>query len=330
MNADVLPRPPPDEQLAGEAIRVLESGHPGSVWAVSGPPIQCRKSRVIPLAERGGIRQAGLKIYHQAHAANRQAAGLIHGAAMGGGGHAVPALYHHDTSANALLIEWIPAPHLEQALVRAALRPECHWRTLSRVGAWLRDFHAIGGINAGPFDAARYGELLSTRMAASRSGVRDLSRDPLWQRSLGWLQRRLATLDGTEVPIALTHGDFTFTNVLVEPHRITGIDVWADLRLPLVEDLARMFVYLSMGDPLPLRARFGPMPLGARRSQQALLEGYGGLDEASMTVWETVVCFEALARWLALSDRLARRPKLTEYWKRAGVRGVLTSIVGRG
>ncbi len=293
--------------------------------------MQCRKSRVIPLVERGGRRGAGLKIYSDPRVAERQAAGLRLGAAMSNfPGCAAPVLYAHDEDAASLLVEWVPAPHLEWVLVRAAVAPSRHRATLVRVGTWLRNFHSLSGIDDAPFDAARYTTLLAARIASAPAGARELASDAVWTRSLRWLESRLDRLDGRPVPVACIHGDFTFTNILVSPETVTGIDIWADRRLPLVEDLARMFVYLAMGDLFPLRARVGQVPLGERRAQQSLLEGYGGLDERSSSVWEAMVCFEAVARWLALSDRLARRSSPTELWKRAGVRGVLTSIVGRG
>jgi aminoglycoside phosphotransferase (APT) family kinase protein len=331
MSVDVANQADAIEPMLDRAFGVLQRQHPGSRWAVGGAPLECRKSTVLPLVEHGGQGRAGLKIYSEARAAERQAAGLQYAAAMNAfPGYGAPVLYDHDAEAGSLLVEWVQAPHLEQVLVRSAASPSAHCRTIERVGDWLRAFHALGGTVEGEFDSARYRSQLNARMVSATSGLETLRLDPLWVRSVDWLESELDRVDGTLVPLACTHGDFTFTNVLVSRDRVTGIDIWADRWLPLAEDLARMFVYLAMGDLFPLRARLGPVPLDRRRAQRALLAGYGGLDSRSMTVWEVLVCFEALARWLSLSDRLARRESPTERWKRAGVRGVLTSIVGRG
>jgi hypothetical protein len=331
MNALITPDQASCEPMLARAIGVLEQAHPGSRWGVAGPAVECRKSWVVPLGERGGSRRAGLKIYSDARVAERQAAGLRYAAAMNAHpGQGVPTLHDHDAGAPTLLVEWIPAPQLEQVLIRSAANPVAYGRTLERVGLWLKHFHGLGGLDESRFEAARYAGLLEGRMSAASCGLPPVSADPLWQRSLQWLGAELERLDGTPVPFACAHGDFTFTNVLVSPHRVIGIDIWGDRRLPVAEDLARMFVYLAMGDLFPLRARLGPVPLSQRRAQIALLAGYGGLDARSTAVWEVLVCFEALARWLSLSDRLARRESPSERWKRAGVRGVLTSIVGRG
>ena len=331
MNADVLPRIQTSDQRVSGAIAALEARFPGTAWTLSGDSQQCRKSRVVFLASADGVHRAGLKLYADARAARRQGEALLYAAAVDRQqGHAVPALYHLDADAGALLVEWLDAPHLETVLVRSALDPSRHRQTLARVGAWLGDFHSVGHVEPAPFDAERYRRQLATRIAGAEAGARILAADPLWDRSRAWLERQLVLQDGTPVPSGCIHGDFTFTNVLVTPDSVTGIDIWAEPDVPLVEDLARMFVYLAMGDPFPLRGRIGAVPLAGRRAQQALLEGYGGLDLTSASVWETLVCYEALARWLALSDRLARRGSFSERWKRAGLRGVLTSIVGRG
>lgn len=331
MSFDVAIHAGPIEPMLDRAFGVLQQQHPGTSWVVAGVPLECRKSRVIPLVERGGKHRAGLKIYSEARAAERQAAGLQYAAAMNMlPGHGAPTLYDHDPQAASLLVEWVPARHLEQVLVRSVASPSGHCRTIERVGDWLRAFHGLGGIVEGDFDSARYRTQLDARMGAATAGMQALSADPLWRRSLAWLSAELDRLEGAPVPLACTHGDFTFTNVLVSQDRVTGIDIWADRWLPLAEDLARMFVYLAMGDLFPLQARLWPVPLAERRAQQSLLRGYGGFDSRSATVWEALVCFEAMARWLTLSDRLARRESPTERWKRAGVRGVLTSIVGRG
>lgn len=331
MNADVLPRIQVSDLRVRNAIAALVARFPGTAWNLSGDTRQFRKSRVVFLTTADGAHRAGLKLYADTRAAKRQGEALLYGAAVDRQrGHAVPALYHLDAEAGALLVEWLDAPHLEAVLIRSALSPARHRRTLERVGAWLRDFHSAGRIEPGPFEAERYRAQFAARIAGAEAGAGVLRADSLWGRSCAWLERRLERLDGTPVPSGCTHGDFTFTNVLVTPETVTGIDIWAEPEVPLVEDLARMFVYLAMGDPFPLRARVASVPLAARRAQQALLLGYGGLDAASASVWETMVCHEALARWLALSDRLARRGSFSERWKCTGLRGVLTSIVGRG
>lgn len=328
MNSILSPETERVLSVTERAVAVLEREYSGSRWVVHAAVSEARKARVIRLSDSAYSLQAALRLYARPTAARRQAEGLQYAALMNAGhGHGVPRLYAWFEDESALLVEWLQAPHLEAVLVRAALAPVRHRDSVCRVGEWLRHFHALDRIEDAALDAHRYRVLLERRLAAAPAGAAVLATDPVWRQATAWLDAELHLLDGQPVPFARTHGDFTFTNVLVEPSRITGIDIWAEQRLPAAEDLARMFVYLAMGDIFPLRARVMPVALSARRAQQALFEGYGPRVDPRNRTWPLLVCFEALARYLALQDRLVRRKSVSESWKVAGLRGLLTSIV---
>lgn len=328
MNSACPPPPEPIDELLRRAARALGSRFPGSRWLPMPEATPARKSRVFPFREADGSGQALLRIYYQPRAAAQQASALRHGQALraGSGPFSVPELYGVFEAESGVLVERVPHLQLEQFLVRAAAAPARHRAALRLVGGWLRHFHALGPIDEGRFSADRYRALLEARIArASAAGLGILS-EPLWRRAQTWWDHALGTLDGTRLPSALTHGDFTSTNILIGPGRVTGIDLWAEERAPLAEDLARMFVYLAMGDPFPLRARVGAYPLEHRRAAQELLSGYGEDLRPEPAVFHALVGFEAMARWLAIGERLALRNSLPERWKCAGLRGVLTTL----
>ena len=328
MNSTLGPETDRALSVSRRAVEVLQREYPGSRWVIQPDASEARKARVIRFSAHDNSRQAALRLYASPIAASRQAAGLQYGAAMNSvQGHGEPRVYAWFEDASALLMEWRQAPHLETVLMRAALAPMRHRDSVRRVGEWLRHFHALDRIEDAALEAQRYRVLLRRRLAAAPAGAAVLAMDPLWREATAWLEQQLQLLDGHSVPFARTHGDFTFTNVLVEPSRITGIDIWAEQRLPAAEDLARMFVYLAMGDVFPLRARVVPVALPVRRAQQALFEGYGSRVDPRGRTWQLLVCFEALARYLALQDRLVRRNSFSERWKVAGLRGLLTGIV---
>ena len=329
MNSACPPPPERIEELLRRATAALESRFAGSRWVAMPESGPARKSRVFPFREAGGAGQeALLRVYSQPRAAAQQALAFRHAQPLRAcpGPFSVPELYAVFEPESALLVERVPHLQLEQFLVRAAASPGRHRSALRLVGRWLRQFHALGQIEDGVFAAARYRALLETRIARAVAAGSGIPSDPLWQRAQRWWLEALGTLDGTPLPVALTHGDFTSTNVLIGPGRITGIDLWAEERAPVAEDLARMFVYLAMGDPFPLRARFGTFPLERRRAEQELLAGYGEDLRPARDVWHVLVGFEAMARWLAIGERLAQRNSFPERWKCGGLRGVLTTL----
>lgn len=322
----------PDESLLERSVAVLRARFGIADWLVI-PGVQtARKSSVVRLRSPGSGRCAALKHYHDAAAARLQAAALRNTRPLldcSGSGFDVPELYACFEQENALLVEWIDARHLEQVLVRAALQPAAHWRAVMLAGSWLRRFHESSGIAQEPFDAQRHRKLLATRIAAAPAALALLSADPLWIAALRCFEQQAPVLEGRPVSSALTHGDFSSTNLLLGAGRVSGIDLWAQRRAPAVDDLARMFVYLAMGDPLPFTARLRPVPLAARRAMQALFEGYGAdlAAELDREVWRHVVLYETLARWIALSSRLAQRASFTESWKRGGLRALVRTIL---
>lgn len=330
MNSACPPPPERIDELLRRAAGALEARFPGSCWHPEPEAAPARKSRVFPFRQSDGSACALLRVYAEPRAARQQAAALRHGQGLrvDPGPFSVPELYAAFEADSALLVERVPHRHLEQVLVRSAVSPARHRTALRQVGAWLRHFHALGRIEPDRFDATRYRVLLDARIRRAEAAGLGITADPLWQHAHGWWMRAIDALDGTTLPFALTHGDFTSTNILVGPGRVTGIDLWAEERAPVAEDLARMFVYLAMGDLFPLRARLGSFPLERRRAERELLFGYGDELRPERAVWRVLVGLEAMARWLAIAERLALRRSFPERWKCAGLRGVLTTLVG--
>ena len=322
---------PPDipAALLQRACAALAERFGVADWTPVGQPLGARKSLVQRLASPASGRMAALKSYQLPRAARQQADALRHGAALGAGGEGfdVPVLYADYTESAALLVEWVQAPELEQVLIRAAASPRRHWEAVRASGAWLRRFHALGAPGNGRFDGALYAVQLEARLRNAPRALPVLRNDRLWRTANAELERLLQSLDGRVTPCTLTHGDFTSTNILLGNGRVTGIDAWAELRLPVADDLARMFVYLAMGDLQPLHARLVALPPGARRAQQALLEGYGTDLVPEPDTWRTLVLFETIARWLALEQRLAQRWHYAEAWKRGGLRALARGLL---
>jgi hypothetical protein len=328
MNSACPPPPERIDELLRRAAGALGNRFPGSRWLPMPEAAPARKSRVFPFRSEDGGGHALLRVYAQPRAAAQQTAALRHGQTLRAmsGPFSVPELYAAFDAESALLVERVPHLQLEQFLVRAAAAPARHRAALRLVGNWLRHFHALGRIEDGRFSAERYRALLEARIQRASAAGPGLLSEPLWHRAQAWWNNALDALDGVPLPIALTHGDFTSTNILVGPGRITGIDLWAEERAPVAEDLARMFVYLAMGDPFPLRARALPHPLERRRAAQELLAGYGEDMRPAQDVFHALVGFEAMARWLAIGERLAQRNSFPERWKCAGLRGLLTTL----
>jgi aminoglycoside phosphotransferase (APT) family kinase protein len=338
-NTQIAPRGKRQMTIANDtrarAMEVLHRRFGAADWDMA-PGISARKSTIFCLSSPSAGVTAALKVYDQTLRPGRgpalQVAALERFQpllASNGDGFDLPEIYGWFPENGAVVMEWVAAQQLEQVLVRAAVSPRSHWDAVALAGRWLRQFHNASGFTDAAFDPTRYHLMLENRITNHPAALDVLQQERLWVTGYQRFQRSGRALEGARVRTAITHGDFTSTNLLIGRGRVTGIDLWAERPAPIADDLARMFVYLAMGDPLPLAARFGPVALERRRAMRALFEGYGPDMSPDGPVWRHIVLFEALARWLALSARLVRRGNLTERWKAAGLRRLIASLLRR-
>lgn len=138
------------------------------------------------------------------------------------------------------------------------------------VGRWLRRFHDEIGIPRNePFDPATLETSLADLASAADGGPLVL------KEGITSLRRVAASMAGRTLRMAVTHGDFGPSNVMVTPEaRVAVIDPNLVFG-PIEQDAAKLAVALRTG-----RGRLitGTRRRGPDRFERALLDGYGPVD----------------------------------------------------
>lgn len=104
---------------------------------------------------------------------------------------------------------------------------------------------------------------------------------------------------------ATLHGDFTPYNFIISANGAMGVDIWATTEKPILFDLSRMLVYLSIAYPLltlskPVFDKTGKL----NTTIAPLVKGYGQdhIDSLSLH-FKVALLSEYLRRWLVIDKR---------------------------
>jgi aminoglycoside phosphotransferase (APT) family kinase protein len=196
---------------------------------------------------------------------------------------------------NAIVTERLDAAPLGRSL---GLMPGGEGRRaawLHAAGRWLRLYHRqVAGARPGPLDVSS----LAFDLERAVDGL------PRRRRALvdavGALSRRLAAVQGVEVTLVRTHGDFNLANLLVtgdgrvavlDPNLVPG-PALADLARLLTDLRTRRIRSLTLG-------RVGGRGLEA--AEQAFLDGYGPSDLALLPLLRAVA---TARRWVEMEQNL--------------------------
>lgn len=210
----------------------------------------------------------------------------------------------HFESESTIVIEHFPARTLRQLLLATSLRSRTAPNldvTLDRVGAWLRELHAL----AGDASTSASQQVRKEALAELDSFVDFLDgRAP--DRTLAAIRNASETISEAltaPVPIAPGHGDFAPRNVFVTPAgQVCVFDIMGHEQ-PIFEDLACFFVDLRTSGLQLL-----PRPLSHSEEQidaleRSLLRGYFTADGVPHSTVAAYSLLGVLDRWVSLVHR---------------------------
>jgi len=174
---------------------------------------------------------------------------------------------------------------------------------LNHAARWVRIFHErIGEMNVQTFSRAE----IETALDAMLDNLAKYSRGRVDTASIR--TSMLASVsDGWRVPVARTHDDYHYSNVLVSPDgRVCGLDarrrsvrnpIYADLATLLLDPAARVASILTGGLLLPRRF--------FERSRQSILDGYFTDEPYDASILDFYCAVVALDKWMINERHLA-------------------------
>jgi hypothetical protein len=298
---------------------------PVDTWRIKGPVILSRQCNIFRAQSPDHPMKIAIKIYHamelRAADIQYQALEFYHPLFLNQNDpFATPKPLGYLPQHGLVLMEWVDAPNLWRCLWGTLFRPTVRFALLRRTGAWLRRFHEHGGINSGEIHTAHYRQKIVNILAKSDDTKKLLEQDTLFCKALDLLHDQESLLKCGGFACVPLHGDFTPSNILMSAtRRVTGIDIFACRQGPVMEDITRMMVYLSVAFPFPDNGR---------RETQALLEGYGeDIADADSAGFSYIFLYQYLQRWIRLSQRTSAFPlSIFDRWALARVKRSVSAL----
>lgn len=288
-------------QILEKMSDALEGVCPEGEWQLSPALKNSRKCDIFLVTNPRVKRKLALKIYKEG-TASEQAPGLQFRALdrLQNAELKVPApqAYSFLPDKRAILMEWIDAETVQNALWRWTFLPAKRRRTIRDTGNWLRQFHKVSHIANQPLDGAKLAQKLVTQCSKYDASATNTS----IQRSIELFEKAASSVK-VSTPHALLHGDFTTRNILLQDCKPVGVDIWGARMGPVFEDAARFVTYAAINSPFSFSA--SPWhPDGALL--QSFASGYGkDLIDLRSRAWTLLLWYQFLRRWIVYSGRPA-------------------------
>ncbi len=290
-------------------IRTALAGRIDGNPRIEGPLAVDGTARIYRLTAGPDRRRFAAKLCQDPADAKRQFAALTRAAAAMHGpqddGLRVPCPLALAEAEGLLVMEWIDGRSLADLLRTPTIRPAAVLDGAARAGAWLARYHAIGPVEAAPFDhAAALGRLEEVLDGLGAD-------DALPAVVLAWLGRlRRAAGNGgrPDLPVRLHHGDFKPANVLLTCDAVYGIDVHGQYRSSVAQDIVHFLVDMELACLHPLGWRLLPW---RRALVRRFLAGY------DIGRWPGL---DAVVAWLRLHEIARTWASFQAEWPAGGRR----------
>lgn len=205
----------------------------------------------------------------------------------------------------AVMMEWIKAPTMTSRLQAYRLSKNRRDRDVRNAARWLQWFHTQSGISKAVYDTMPSRKRFRRRareLETLDSGF--LKRNPALSEHLEMWRKYNFALPEIELDHAITHHDFTPSNIFMERNRVVGFDLAGLKRWPVTFDICRFIVYLGI-------YRIISIPPGelrtygcSKRDFECFAEAYGdGLTSIPRRVMLYLFYTEILRRWLSLAKQ---------------------------
>lgn len=218
----------------------------------------------------------------------------------------VPKVYSFDRGQRLLIMEWLNGKNLHQRLWSSPEFLQSKQIALKRCGQWLRTFHQQHLLPDSPVLTNIY--LKSIRNSLLTRQDMGLSIDNLcveFRKTYELLTKLIQRHPEIKDTRATLHGDFTPHNIIIGKDTTVAVDIWATVHNPILMDISRMLVYLTIAYPLlilrkPVFDSHGQL----NKTLAPLIEGYGNdLVNPFSLHFKIVLLSEYLRRWLVIEGR---------------------------
>lgn len=299
-----------DKRIHQTITKKLNEIAGSATWQVNGPVIKSRECHIYRGISSSANLDLAIKHYNpqtKLASAHQQFNALkLYQASMAeyGTKDKIPRVYCYDKENRLLVMEWVTGKTLHHHLWNPVTSDRQHSNSINKTGRWLRTFHEAGSIDTRPVDLNIYTKDIDKLIAQYPANAKGHSHHPLFTLAYNNLKSSASNLSSAKAPHAVSHGDFTPFNILLNGDQRIGIDLWAARLKPVQVDLARMIVYLTIAYPLVNRIPIYKPCNNIQGKIIPLVGGYGtDIINPTNLHFKIFLLSEYLRRWLVISNR---------------------------
>lgn len=216
----------------------------------------------------------------------------------------VPKVLSYSADDNVLIMEWIYGENLFHYLWKPGFNFQQLSNRLTNTGRWLRRFHQEGKIELKSPQTSSLTDAIDKEMSHICPDTQQLSKNEVFQAGYQKIAVLQKDLFKSNLHQSVAHGDFTPYNVMLHEGSITGVDIWATDRKPVLYDIARMAAYLTIAYPLVNRKAAYNKKGQGQGIMLHFLHGYGAdMVKAENPAFKTILLAELLRRWAVINKR---------------------------
>lgn len=217
----------------------------------------------------------------------------------------VPKVYHFDSHNYVVVMEWLNGTTLHALLWKYLLDYQKREHAIYEAGKWLNAFHQASCISYTTSPMNVFIDTVDQRIAFNYKLLdQPCPASNLFAKGYNSLQKYISENKDITCMHATGHGDFTPSNVLFAKSFVYGIDIWAKERRPVIIDLARMAVYLTIAHPSLLSFASHSNNVVEHPHVKVLLDGYGrDILKDKPNHFHIALLSEYLRRWIVIEKR---------------------------
>ncbi len=228
----------------------------------------------------------------------------------------VPTVFGNFPNEGLVLMEWVESPSLEKRLWRYCYSKKHVQSDIRRIYMWLKEFHSHSRLEKKPVNIDSYKQTLKKYIESDREDSL-LKQNQTFQLGKQCFDEVSEIHSGFKTLHANLHGDFTPSNILVDDHKITGIDIFGSQHFPVDNDIALQLSYIAIEYPNMLTRFDFKLPPSEWPLLKLILDSYVYPKEPKqLHFFLFVFLYQLLRRWIIISKRNLKRPTpLLDHWR---------------
>ncbi len=293
-----------DETLKTKIIKHLVDSTGAESWSLVGDEIKSTDCFVYRLSSPNYPEDIALKLYHQDKSSKKEP----HYAAikrfssslnMHNTKYKVPKPYGFFEDENCFLMEWATGEDIETLLWKNVASKKHQQSLIIDAYSWLKHFHSEANPSIRKVDIEFYATNITLQSQSLK--MQELSdNNAIFKAGFKTLVSFSQQFTDYETRHADIHGDLNLSNIIMDEHHVTGIDIGAMNFAPIEHDMTLMLNYICI-TYINMLTRFDMRkPVSTWEIFNVALDAYGySKEKKARDFFVFVFLYQMLRRWVS-------------------------------